>query len=202
MLRSVLTVLVFLLLAVPASANTISQSFGFECLTSAAACPGGEGEVELTVTDGAAGELVFTLDFVGMSAFGVQAVYFEANPLLVSILSVTNTPDVGFVIGGQPTVPSSLPGGGSSSWPLMVSTTGVGGADPAYLTSGEQLVIVASLAPTAFAEDVIDALFSGDFRVGILLGDDGLATVPVPEPALLGLLGLAGLAYAGRRRTA
>jgi hypothetical protein len=199
MLRPVLTVLVLLLLAVPASANTISQTFGFECLTNAAACPGGEGEVELTITHGAAGEVVFTLDFVGVSALGLQAVYFEANPLLVDIVSVTHTADVGFVIGGQPKVPAVLPGGDASSWPLMVSTIGEGAGAPEYVTSGEQLVIVVSHAPAAFPEDVLAALFSGDFRVGILLGDDGLVTVP--EPMLLGLLGIAGLAFAGRRRT-
>ncbi len=201
MLRSVLTVFAFLLFAMPASANTItSHTFGFECLTSARSCPSGEADVELSVSAGGAGEVVFTLDFVGTSVFQMQAVYFETNTLLASLVSATNTTDVAFVIGPHGNVPTSLVGGGAFSWSPIVSTTGTVEDQTGYLDSGEQLVIVASLAQGVTADAIAAAIGSGAFRVGIFLADDGLITVP--EPLLLGLLGVAGLAFAGRKRSA
>lgn len=195
MLRSLQAIVVLLLLSAPASAST----FGFECLTSFAACPAGETQIQLEVESAGADHVLFVLTNLGPS-FDVEAVYLEANNLFSSLVAVTNTPDVGFFIGLTPGTPPIVPGGGAFSWPLVTSSIGFGSGAQAYLGAGEELVILAELNPGSTAQDVIAALTAGIFHVGVLLDDDGLITVAVPEPTLAALLGAAAVALLARRR--
>jgi len=201
MFRPLLFALGLALCAAPASAITMN----FSCLTNFNECPAGASKIELGVFAGGTGSVYVAMpgqvELVVRnltSNTGIEAAYVSASSLIAGVASVTNTAAVSFVQGVTDSRPAVLPGGGAFSWPTVLMSTGSGLKAPEYVGPGEDLVIVLDLIQGTTAQAVIAALQSGAIRVGVLLNDDGLITVP--EPAAIFLLGAAALAVGRRRR--
>jgi hypothetical protein len=204
---SLFAVLFTLLCASAASATTVS--FSFSCI---AGDGGGEcaipiDQLSLDVTDLGGGEVSFTITNNDGEPSFVAGVYFEDEAdVLDDLASVVDGSGVDFEEGGAPPdLPSGTVEGFDADWAVTAqSPAHNNGAQP-----GESVTIVFELESGVSFDDLIEAMTSGDLRVGVhapAFDDRGnksfLANTEavVPEPGALALL-LAGLgAFALRRR--
>lgn len=201
----------FLLLFFVLNANAASTTIGFYCITnnSPTNCGIGEAQLTVTVSDPAAGQVLFHFkNLAGGSASSITDVYFDDGTLL-GIASLTNGPGVSFA---QDATPPNLPGGSSISPPFEVTAGFLADSNPPVqpngVNPGEWLKILFNLQSGGTYNDVISELADGRLRIGIHVqgfangGSESFVNNPVPIPAAVwlfgsGLLGLAGIA---RRR--
>ena len=204
---SILAVLLGLSFASTASATTVS--FSFNCI---AGDGGGEcaiplDQLSLDVTDLGGGEVSFTITNNDGEPSFVAGVYFEDEAdVLDDLASVQDGSGVDFQEGGAPPdLPSGTVEGFDADWAVTARPPAhSNGAQP-----GESVTIVFELESGVSFDDLIDAMESGDLRVGVHApafdnrGNKSFlasAEAVVPEPGALALL-LAGLgAFALRRR--
>lgn len=197
-----------LLLFFALSANAASTTIGFYCITnnSPTNCAIGEAQLTVTVSDPAAGQVLFHFkNLAGGSASSITDVYFDDGTLL-GIASLTNGPGVSFA---QDASPPDLPGGNSISPPFQVTAGFLADSNPPAqpngVNPGEWLKVFFNLQSGGTYNDVISELADGRLRIGIHVqgfangGSESFVNTPVPVPAAVwlfgsGLLGLAGIA--------
>lgn len=178
-------------------------------------------EVASAFVKGAAGAAFTFFNAVGTYNYSsITAVYFDdAIPLLGDAMvdQLNTSAGVTFSEGATPPV---LPGGNGS--PHNFNVTGSADSDsPHPVTNGvdhatESLTIVFALLTGFDFDDLIAALLSGDFRIGMhvqaiagttrgsdsdsFLNGPPIDSVPLPAGILLFLTGLAGAGFLGRYR--
>lgn len=175
-------------------------------------------EVTEAFVKGAAGASFTFFNSVDPTYASITAVYFDDSiPLLGDAIvdQVNTTAGVSFSEGATPPV---LPGGNGS--PHNFNVTGSADSDsPHPVTNGidnvtESLTIIFALLSGFTFDDLLTALDTGDFRIGLhvqaiagtTLGSDSdsflntppIDTVPLPAGLVLLLTGLAGAGALGR----
>ncbi len=189
----------------PAAALTL----GFDCITNNLAGDCGIGEAQLTVevTEGGAGEVVFTFHNAGPLASSITDIYFDdsATGALLEISSIVDSSGVDFEEGATP---KDLPDRSNASPPFETtegfSADSESPAQPNGVNPGENVMIVFLLKAGKTFADVLATLEDGSLRVGIHVqgfasrGSEGF--VSVPEPYGLGLVAVGLLVAAVRMR--
>ncbi len=188
----------------------------------------GEAQLSVIVSEVAddATKVSFTFKNIGQYASAIAEIYFdddENDPLLEAIASIVgSSSDVEFSDGGNNGVnPSNLPGGENLT-PDFVATeslsTEADNPESKYgVGPGDYVIITFDLVSSVTYEDILNALASGDLRIGLHVvsfpdgksasfvnnpyGENGGAdpTEVVPEPGSLVLLGSVLLGLAGFR---
>ncbi len=192
-----------------ASMAQAGVTYGFYNITSNNLVDAMNGEAQLSVFVEAgpgANQVYFQFSNTGPNAMSITDVYFDDGTLL-GIASITNGSGVSF---SQNASPPNLPGGNNIT-PAFQVTAGFSAdsnppAQPNGVNPGETLTIVFNLLGGFTFADTINALNTpGDvLRIGIhvqgFAGGGSESFVNTPTPGALGLLGLAGLVAARRRR--
>ena len=192
-----------------ASMAQAGVTYGFYNITSNNLVDAMNGEAQLSVFVEAgpgANQVYFQFSNTGPNAMSITDVYFDDGTLL-GIASITNGSGVSF---SQNASPPNLPGWNNIT-PAFQVTAGFSAdsnppAQPNGVNPGETLTIVFNLLGGFTFADTINALNTpGDvLRIGIhvqgFAGGGSESFVNTPTPGALGLLGLAGLVAARRRR--
>lgn len=198
MLRSIVLSFSVLLLAGPAAA----MSFGLSCLSGGGKkCALGESQLSLEVVESGGGIAVI-LRNVGDGKLTASNLYLDDDAGVLG--DITATFGGSTQSWGANSNPKNLPKGKAIGF---IADLEAGAAKPASkngVTPGQQVVIDIGFLGDATYQDVLDALASGELRIGVK-ASKSFVNVPsgivVPEPSALALLGLAaGGALALRRR--
>jgi len=187
-----------LLLAAATSAS--ATTFSFDCITgsgSSTDCGIGEDQLSVEVSAGpGAGQVSFTLRNDGSEAITAAELYFDDDAnVLASLVSVTDGSGVDFEDGEEP---PDLPGGNSESFDADFLATAENPAPHNGVNPGEEVTVTFSLLSGNSLADVLDALESGELRLGVhaIAFEDGKSKSfindpdGVPEPGTLALLAL------------
>jgi hypothetical protein len=191
--------------AKPASA----EIFGFSCITNnlASDCAILESQVYMEVDAGAIENTVaFLFTNVGPAASSITDVYFNdlMPPLLGSPAYITSSSGVSFSADCSP---PNLPGGQDYGFTTSYCADSNTPTQPMGVNPGEWLSIAYTLQGDSTLANVIAALISGTYRVGLRIqgfasggSESGINGPPrqVTEPSVLALMGI-GLLIIGMR---
>ncbi len=188
-LRYLLPLVAVLVLPVTADAET----YGFGCITgnNLGDCAILEDQITLEVTAGSSGTVNFLFTNNGPEDSSITNVYF--NDLLPPLLGlpsiITFSTGVSFSAGCSP---ADLPGGNTYGFTTSYCADSNSPTQPNGVNSGEWLNIAYTLQDSATIDDVIAAIDSGDYRVGIRVqgfdsggSEGGIVRGRVPEPSTL-----------------
>jgi PEP-CTERM motif-containing protein len=197
-------------LAIPA--DSAADVFGFSCITnnSPTDCAVLEAQIQMEVTAVGGTQVRFDFTNTGGQASSIADVYFDDQtpPLLGTPVTIINSAGVSFSAGCSP---GNLPGGAPYGFTSSYCADSDSPVQPNGVNPGETLSLIYTLQGTSTFADVIAALNSDDYVVGVHVqgfanggSEAGVSTprssVPEPSTLLLSGLGLFGLA-ARRRRT-
>jgi hypothetical protein len=179
--------------AAPASADV----FSFGCITnnSATDCAILEAQIQMEVTAGSLNAVNFYFTNDGSEAASLTDVYFSdlLAPLLGDPVIITYSSGVSFSPG---CAPGELPGGNPYGFTTSYCADSDSPVQPRGVNPGEWLNIAYTLQDGATLDDVLAAIYGGDYRVGIKVqgfdsegSEAGLIRVSVSEPTSLVLLG-------------
>jgi hypothetical protein len=195
-----------LLVAALTAGSAEAVTFGFDCFAGPApACAVGEAQIKVDVIDAGNGRVNLVFTNTGPAASSVRGIYFD-RPEEFGKLRLGPGVGARFVKGGKP---RDLPG--VPSFVDDYRFTARKRRDSNGINPGESLTIVLRLANGRTYADVLSALETGTFKIGVFMiantGTEGEASLvnvpnPVPEPvaALLGAVACIGLGALGRRR--
>ena len=201
-----------LLLAMPRPAA--ADVYGFSCITnnSAGDCAILQNQLQMDVTGGG-GLVNFRFSNSGPAASSITQVYFNdlTPPLLGAFSGFTTSAGVSFSTGKNGACsPPNLPGGSPYSFTTSYCADALSPTQPNGVNPGEWLTISYALAAGSSFAQVVSALNSGTYRVGIHVqgfasggSESAISTVQqVPEPSALALVGGGFAAMLLRRRRA
>jgi hypothetical protein len=191
----------------PAAADT----YGFSCIT--ANTPGDcsilQAQLQLEVTAGSFNQVEFKFINSGPANSSITDVYFDdlLPPVLGTPVTITDSgAGVSFKTGCSP---KSLPGGNAYSFSTSYCADSSSPTQPMGVNPGEWLKVAYTLQGGSTFAQVIAALNSGAYRVGIHVqgfatgGSESGINVPpppqVPEPLTLTLLAIGAITAASRR---
>jgi hypothetical protein len=194
------------LLLLPATAA--AETYGFGCITgnNLGDCAILEDQMTLEVTAGDSGTVNFRFANSGPESSSITHVFFsDLLPALLGLPSViTSSSGVSFGAGCSP---GNLPGGTSYGFTTSYCADSNSPVQPNGVNSGEWLNIAYTLQGGATFDDVIGAIESGDYSVGIKVqgfetgGSEGaIAHVPEPSSLLFVMSGLLLVPGVPRRR--
>jgi hypothetical protein len=177
-----------LLGAAPASADV----FGFNCITnnSATDCAILEAQIQMEVTAGGSNTVNFTFTNTGTEDASLTDVYFSdlLPPLLGNPVTITYSSGVVFSLGCSP---GNLPGGQPYGFTTSYCADSNSPVQPRGVNPGEWLNVAYTLQNGATAEQVLAAIYAGQYRVGIKVqgfedeGSESGIVTRVPEPSTL-----------------
>jgi hypothetical protein len=200
---------VFVCALAASAATALADTYTFQPLTSNSATNAAAGVAQLSVDVDPAGpgQIAFTFRNAGPAASSITDIYFDDGAFVSGIFSISSMPGVSF---SPNAAPPNVPGANNAS-PAFSTTVGLSAdsnppAQPNGVNPGENVTLVLNLQPGKTFADVINAINTpGDhFRIAIHV--QGLANggsesfINVPTPGALGLMGVAGLIAARRRR--
>ena len=196
-------------LAIPADSS--ADFFGFSCITnnSPENCSILDAQIQMEVTAFSATQVRFDFRNTGSQDSSIADVYFDdlLIPLLGTPATIVNGSGVSFSAGCSP---GDLPGGNPFGFASSYCADSDSPTQPNGVNPGETLGLIYTLQGGATFANVIGALNSDDFVVGIHVqgfangGSEAAvsdASVPEPSTLLLSGLGFFGLAARLRRRT-
>jgi hypothetical protein len=170
MKRLALLATVAVLSVLAAQANAAFVTLGFECITNNNPVNAATGEAQffVDVISGKNDRVEFLFRNSGPIQSVISEVYFDDNATLKKIVDIVNEPGVKFAKGAHP---GNLPGGHGID-PRFDVTPGllaeaVNPAPHRGVNPGEEVGLLFSLRHGRTFEDVLDAIESGDLRVGI-----------------------------------
>lgn len=190
-----------------ATATPVIETFAFYSITNndLADAAIGEAQLSIDVTEELADQVLFTFRNTGPEACAISEIYFDDGTLLGMADIVDSPPGVVFVQGASPV---ELPGANLIDPPFETAFDFLAESvpPPAHkgVNPGEQVGILFGLQPGQTYQNVINELNDGGLRIGLhVIGFDSGGSesfVNVPEPAMIALLGLGGLASLCTRR--
>jgi hypothetical protein len=169
--------------------------FSFGCITnnSPTDCAILEAQIEMEVTAGDLNTVNFYFTNGGTEAISLTDVYFSdlLPALLGNPVTITYSSGVSFSGGCSP---GNLPGGEPYGFTTSYCADSDSPVQPRGVNPGEWLNLAYTLQGGATIDDVLAAIYAGDYRVGIKVqgfDSDGseAGLVRVPEPTALTLLG-------------
>jgi hypothetical protein len=193
--------------------TALAAPFGFSCVTNsdAANCAVLQAQLHLDITLNAtnSGMVDFLFTNTGPAASAITAAYFDdAVPALLGTpATIAQSAGVSF---SPNCTPGNLPGGNPIGFVSNYCADSDSPTQPMGVNPSEWLRISYTLQGTATLNDVLDAMNSGAYRVGIHVqgftgggSESGLASPPVtsvPEPSEFALVA-SGLTMAAAFRT-
>jgi hypothetical protein len=172
----------------------------FQCVKSSSSCSTLGSQLQLDVTSSGAGKVSFRLlnDGSDEKLTASQLFFDDGGNLLLDITSVTDGAGVDFAEGGKP---ANLKSGKKIGFFADFIATAAKPNKLNGVNEGEFVQINFSLENGVTLEDVLEALASGDLRLGVHAKNAFVtANGTVPEPGALALLAVGGAALALRSR--
>jgi len=191
---SILCAVLLLATATASSADVM----GFSCISgnSSADCAILEAQIQVEITEGTTNTVHFRFTNTGPANSSITDVYFDdlAPPVLGNPSLITYSSGVSFSAGCSP---ANLPSGQDYSFSSSYCADSNNPTQPMGVNPGEWLNIEYTLQSGAGFDDVIAAVETGDYRIGVRVqgfDDDGseagINRIPEPTSLLLVTTGL------------
>lgn len=191
--------------ALPTAANAVV--YGFDNITNNSATDAAIGEAQLTVDVTQSGSIAsFTFMNSGPAASSITDIYFDwSDPVLLTFSGLVQGSGVSYSVGASP---GNLPGGNPVGFDADFGADSNTPTQPSGINPGEFLTI--NFTNSGSFADLLAQLDSDALNIGIHVqgflggGSESFVetppTTPVPEPGMIGLIGLGLLGLGLARR--